>query len=242
MYKKILMLITCLSISLLQAAEDNYIIVGTNAEFPPFSYMENKMLVGFDIDIAKEVAQRLGKTIIQFKDMPFDALIPDICLGHVDFVAAGMSYTEERAKRVSFTKSYITEDPLVLLTTHKQKLSLDDLKEKTVIVIEGFTADHFMSSKAEINLIRLPTQADGFMAIKSGRADAFVTAKSTVDAFFEVQDSSHFHITILDGTGETCALVVPKNKAKMLMDIQKALDDMENDGTMAKLKAKWKLQ
>lgn len=241
MYKKILIWLSCLSISLLQATEDNSIIIGTNAEFPPFSYIENKTLVGFDIDIANEVAKRLGKTI-QFKDMPFDALIPDVSLGHVDFVAAGMTYTEERAKRVLFTKPYISEDPLVVLSASKQKFNLDDLKDKTVIVIEGFTADHFMSSKAGINLIRLPTQADGFMAIKSGRAAAFVTAKSTVDAFFEVQDASQFHVTILDGTGETYALVVPKNKAKMLIDIQKALDDIEKDGTMAKIKAKWKLQ
>lgn len=235
MLKKLLVLLSFLSI--LQAEEK--LIVGTNAEFPPFTYIENKVIVGFDIDIAKEVAKRLGKTI-QLKDMPFDALIPDVTLGHVDFVAAGMSYTKERAKRVLFTKSYTSQDPLVILS--KQKLDLDSLKGKTVVVIEGFTADHFMSSKPEVNLTRLPTQADGFMALKSGRADAFVTAKSTVDAFFEVQDASEFQVTPLDGTGETCVLMVPKNKPQMLADIQNALDAMEEDGTLAKLKAKWKLR
>lgn len=241
MYKKILILLSFLSFSLLQGKEDKCLIVGTNAEFPPFSYIENKILVGFDIDIANEVAKRLGKTI-QFKDMPFEALIPDVTLGHVDFVAAGMSYTEERAKRVLFTKPYILEDPLVVLSRSTEKLKLDNLKNKTVIVIEGFTADHFMSSKGVVDLIRLPTQADGFMAIKSGRADAFVTAKSTVDAFFEVQNPVQFHVTIIEDSGETCALVVPKNKGTMLIDIQKALDDIEKDGTMTQFKVKWKLK
>lgn len=240
MFKKILFGITCFGVAWLQAKDDP-IIVGTNAEFPPYTYIENKVIVGFDIDIAKEVARRLDKTI-QFKDMPFDALIPDIILGHVDFVAAGMSYTEERAKRVSFTKTYLSEDPLVIFTTSKQSLSLDDLKGKTVVVIEGFTADLFMSSKAGVNLIRLPAQADGFMAIKSGRADAFITAKSTVDAFYKMHNALEFHTTLIEGTGETCALVVPKSKSKMLEDIQKALDDMEKDGTMTQLKTKWKLQ
>ncbi len=241
MYKKILFLLSCLTISLLSAAEEHTLLVGTNAEFPPFSYIEDKTLVGFDIDVANEVAQRLGKAI-QFKDMPFDALIPDLILGRVDFVAAGMSYTPERAKRVFFTKSYLSEDPFTILSSSKQALSLDDLKGKTVIVIEGFTADQLISSKAGINVIRLPSQADGFMALKSGRADAFITAKSTVDAFFELHDDSQFHMTVLEDTSETCALMVPKNKAKLLIDIQTALDEMENDGTMAKLKAKWKLQ
>lgn len=241
MYKKIVILISCFIMSSLQATNTSVITVGTNAEFPPFTYIENKTIIGFDIDIAKEVAQRLGKTI-QLKDMPFDALIPALILGQVDFVAAGMSYTEERAKRVSFSKPYLSEDALVIFTSADKPLSLDDLKGKSVVVIEGFTADLFMSSKTGMNLIRLGTQADGFMAIKSGRADAFVTAKSTVDAFFEIQDPAQFHTTVLDNTGETCALVFPKKKSVLLCDVQKALDDMENDGTLAKLKTKWKLR
>lgn len=240
MFKKLLaLLFIVFSCSLLQASSDS-LTVGTNAEFPPFSYIEKGEIVGFDIDIAKEVAQRLGKTI-QFKDMPFDALIPEVTLGDVDFVAAGMSYTEERAKRVSFTKTYLTEDPLVILTTKEEVGNLEDLKGKNVVVVEGFTADLFVSSKEGIDLVRLPTQTDGFMAIKNGRADAFVTAKSTVEAFFEKQDASQFHITVIEGTGETCALMVPKSKPEMLSEVQKALDEMETDGMLAQLKSKWKL-
>ena len=217
------------------------IIVGTNAEFAPFSYMENKVIVGFDIDIAKEVALRLGKSI-QFKDMPFDALIPELILGHIDFAASGITYTKERASRVLFTKPYLSEDPFVIFTTSKQVLTLDNLKGKNVVVIEGFTADLLMSSEKGINLIRLPIQADGFMAIKSGRADAFITAKSTVDAFFKTQDAALFHTTIIDGSGENCAIAIPKSKPQMLLEVQKALDDMESDGTLSNLKIKWKLQ
>lgn len=238
--KKSFVFLTFLCLPLLHAAEST-VVVGTNAEFPPFTYLENNAIVGFDIDIANEVVKRLGKKI-EFKNMPFDALIPDIMLDRVDFVAAGMTYTEERAKRVLFTKPYLTDDPLVILTTQKDLLSLEALKNKTVVVIEGFTADLFMSSQKEVNLVRLSTQADGFMAVKSGRADAFVTAQSTVDSFFEVQDASPYFSSVIEGTGETVALIVPKNKAKLLNEIQTILDAMELDGTMAQLKNKWKLK
>lgn len=240
MYKILFNLILCFSFSFLQAAEEAPLIVGTNAEFPPFCYIENKEIVGFDIDIAKEVAHRMGRKI-QFKDMPFDALIPELTLARLDFVAAGMSVTEERAKRVSFTKPYLSEDPLVILSTSKSNLNLDDLKGKKVIVIEGFTSDLYLSSKEGIQLIRLPTQTDGFMAMKSGRADAFVTSKSTLEAFFAVQDASAFHVSLLEGTNETCALVVPKSKSNLLSEIQIVLDEMEKDGTLNKIKTKWKL-
>lgn len=239
MYKKIVFLVACLSSCLLHASSGT-LVVGTNAEFPPFTYIEEDVIVGFDIDVAKEVAKRLDKGI-QFKDMPFDALISELALGHVDFVAAGMSYTEERAKRVAFTKSYLPENPLVIFTTDKHNLTLDDLAKKNVIVIEGYVADFFISSQPGINPVRLPTQADGFMAIKSGRADAFVTAKSTVDAFLSTQNAAQFHTTTIQGTSESCALVVRKNNPKMLAEIQAALDAMEADGTMAEIRAKWKL-
>ena len=170
--------------------------------------------------------------------MPFDALIPDIALGHVDFVAAGMSYTEERAKRASFTKSYF-EDPLMIFS--KRPLSFDKLKGKKVVVVQGFTADLLMSSQKNIDLIRLPSQADGFLAIKSGRADAFVTARSTVASFSETQDAAQYHTTLIEAAGDTCALAVPLKKTKLLAEIQTALDAMEEDGSMAKLKTKWKL-
>lgn len=241
MFKTLLFnLLGWLSFSMLDASAPT-LVVGTNAEFPPFTYIDNEAIVGFDIDIAKEVAKRLDKEI-QFKDMPFDALIPEIILGRVDFVAAGMSYTQERAERVSFTKPYLSEDPLVIFSTVKQNVDADSLKDKTVVVIEGFTADQWISSRDDVHPMRLATQADGFMSIMSGRADAFVTAKSTVNAFLEVQDPSQFHAIIIDGTGETCALVVPKGKHEMLADVQKALDSMEQDGTISHLKTKWKLQ
>lgn len=239
MFKKIIWTFLCLTSSWLQAS--GQLTIGTNAEFPPFCYIENHEIVGFDIDVAKEVAKRLGKTA-HFKDMPFDALISDLMLGRVDFVAAGMSYTDERAKRVSFTKSYISNDPLVIFSTSKSYKDVKDLKGKNVVVVEGFNADTWMSSQEGIRLTRLPTQADGFMSIISGRADAFVTAKSTVDAFFKVQDPSKFYLSIIDGTGETCALVVPKNQAERLKEIQNALDAMELDGTFEQLKTRWKLQ
>lgn len=214
------------------------LIVGTNAEFPPFSFMEDRKIVGFDIDVANEVAKRMGEKI-QLKDMPFDALIPEVILGHVDLVAAGISHTEERAKRALFTKNYLNGDPLVVFS--KKKVSFNELTGKKVVVVEGFTADQLMSEKQGIDLIRLSTQADAFMAIKCGRADAFVTAKSTVDAFFEKQDPSQYYLEPIEGTGETCALLVPKSKPEILQAVQQALDAMESDGTMDKLKAKWKL-
>lgn len=237
------------SFSCFAAKSENVLVVGTNAEFPPFTFIENNEIVGFDIDIAKEVAQRLGKEI-QFKDLSFDSLIPDLILGRVDFVAAGMSYTEERAQRVCFSKPYVTNDPLMVLTLSSKKtdgpMNLEQLKErfagKTILVNEGFTADTTLTPLKGFKLVRLSTSSDAFMALKSGRADAFVTAKSTIDTFLATQKSHEFHADFLENTADDCALVVSKKHPEILEKIQHALDEMEEDGTIARFKIKWKLQ
>lgn len=218
--------------------EKKSLIVGTNAEFPPYCFIEEGKIVGFDIDIANAVAARLGKSVI-LKDMPFEALIPDVTLGKVDFVAAGLSYSEERAQRVNYTKPYMAGDPLVILTNEgSSKLTVDDLVGKKVAVNEGFIADHFLSKKEGVDCVRLPAIADGFMALKSKRVYAFVTAKTTYDSYLENGGMSFCSYPI-EGTQETCALVVPKSKPELLEAIQKALDAMQEDGTLAAIKAKW---
>ena len=65
-----------------QTYDPTKIIVGTNAEYPPFSFVKNDTIVGFDIDIAQEVCKRLNKKMVLI-DMPFDALLPKIQLGQV---------------------------------------------------------------------------------------------------------------------------------------------------------------
>lgn len=242
MIKKYLFIFCSFFTATLFGNSNDKLVIGTNAEFPPFCSIENGDIVGFDIDVAKEVAKRLGRDF-QLKDMPFDALIPATVLNQLDFVAAGMSSTEERAKRVLFTKPYLTEDPLVILTPALKPINtVEELVGKKSVVIEGFTADLYLSSKKGMKIIRLPAQADGFLAIKSERADAFITAQSTVNAFFERNPSSEFHLAVIEGTGETCALVLPKKKADLLEKIKSALDGMGKDGTLDQLKIKWKLK
>jgi ABC-type amino acid transport substrate-binding protein len=224
---------------------DESLAVGTNAEFYPFSFIENGKIVGFDIDIASEVCKRLGKEI-EVKDMSFDVLIPQLTLGYIDFIAAGMTYTEERNQYVSFTTPYFSDDPLIILTVAKDEShhikSLSDFQGQTIIVNEGYTADLFLSSKKEFNLIRLSSPADAFIALKNGRADAFVTARSTVLSFLESQKAGLFHYDVISDTADSYSLVISKKNTQLLDAIQKVLNEMEHEGLMDELKTKWKLK
>ncbi|HEU63835.1 MAG: putative histidine-binding protein [Candidatus Anoxychlamydiales bacterium] len=221
--------------------DKNALIVGTNAEYYPFTFIEDNEFKGFDIDIAKEVGKRLNKKI-HIKDMPFETLIPEITLGNLHFAAAGLTYTDEKAKRVFFTKPYLTDDSLVILTLGNAKnLELKDLIGKKVVVNEGYTADLFVSKFNNLNIIRLNAPSDGFLALQSNHAEAFVTAKSTLSSFIKNKNFEKFQFNEIENSSDHYSLVVSKKYPKMLVEIQKILDEMLTDGTIDKLKSKWNL-
>jgi len=229
-----------------QQDTSNLLIVGTNAEYQPFTFVRNKEIVGFDIDIATEVANRLNKKI-EIRDMPFDGLLPEIMRGGVHIIAAGMTPTDKRAERMFFTKPYLSGDSLLVITKKDGPVitTVDDLRNKAVIVNEGYTADMYLSGIDGIDPVRLPTPADAFMAIKTGQADAFVAAQSTIKPFLSQQNytndihTSNYKITQLDHTGDEYALAVSKKYPGLLPQIQTILDQMEQDGTLNILKNKW---
>lgn len=225
---------------------ENTLIVGTSADYPPFSFRDKDLsIVGFDIDVVKEVAKRLSmQTDIQ--DKPFGMLLPQIEMGQVHAIAAGMTPTPERAKRVYFSKPYLQSNPLLVvsLAQNPPLTSLEDLKGKDVIVNTGYTADTYMSKIPDINLIRLGKFADAIAALEHGKAYAFVTAAFTLQPYLKEHDKekTKFNIFRIQETDEETSLALSKKlPAEFLQKVQKVLDDMESDGTLAALRQKWEL-
>ncbi len=86
---------------------EGIIKVGVNAEFPPFEYMENDKLLGFDIDLMNYIAARIGYGV-EFVDMSFDKLIPAVVNGEVDCAISAITVTDERESVVDYTRPYLT--------------------------------------------------------------------------------------------------------------------------------------
>ncbi|MDP3889234.1 MAG: transporter substrate-binding domain-containing protein [bacterium] len=225
----------------LQPKESDTIIVGTNAEYPPFTFIENNTIVGFDIDVVKEVVKRLGKKI-EIKDMPFDALIPAIQLGTIHVAAAGLTPRPEREKTIFYTKPYMDADPFIIISpTNVPINTLEELTGKKVVVNEGFTADYYISGIKGPIITRLFTVSEALLSMKSGRADAFVTARSSVQYFFAKQGKDAFHTAIIPNTEEIYALGVCKKYSELFSQIQTILEEMTTDGTLEIIKKKWNL-
>ena len=97
-----------------EATSGNKVVLGTNAAFPPFEYGEGKNIVGFDITMGEKIAKTAGMKL-EVMDMAFDSLIPALQAGTIDFIAAGMSVTEERKKNVDFSGPYFASEQVIIV-------------------------------------------------------------------------------------------------------------------------------
>lgn len=217
--------------------------IGTNAEYPPFAFIENDQIVGFDIDVITELAKRLKKQI-SITNMSFEALIPELQLGSMHVIVGGIAPTPERAKRALFTLPHFENDPLMAVQkydanpiTHKE-----DLKSKIVVVNQGYSSDHYVSDieTAEVVRISSPLVSTGLLTLDSGQADVYVASKSALQPFLK-KEQEKYSITPIEKTSESYSLAVSKKYPQLYSSIQSTMSEMIKDGTIATLKEKWKL-
>ena len=222
--------------------KENVLIIGTNSEYAPFSYMEDNQIVGFDIDLITEISKVMGKTL-EIKDMPFDALIPALQTGQIQLIAAGITPTEQRALQVNFTKPYLKGDQLLIISLANQPFkSVSDLTNKKVAVNEGFTADYYMSAIKGPQLVRFASPIESFMALTSGRIDALVAAENSVKPFLTHYGTDKFSVARIPDTTDEYALAISKKYPELVTQIQNAIDQLEANGTLENLKQKWNLK
>lgn len=222
--------------------DQSVLIVGTSADYPPFESIDIKtgQIVGFDIDVLHQIANRLGKKLI-IQDMPFATLIFALRAGEIDLIAAGMSPTQRRSKFVQFTNTYLDGDYFVVITKKGkfEPKSLDDLVGKNVVVNTGHTAESFMAKQQGINLIRLKDVSLGLVSLQTGSADAFVCAGSVLRSILQKKNSIELAVLPLIGTGDDCAFVLKLDNQKLGHVVNQALSDMKQEGILEQLKHKW---
>ncbi|MGL4393256.1 MAG: transporter substrate-binding domain-containing protein, partial [Fusobacteriaceae bacterium] len=140
--------------------------VGSNIDFPPFEFFEKNEIVGFDIDLIKEVAKRLNMDI-KIENMNFDALLPALQAKKVDVVVSGMTITEERKKSVLFTAPYFEAKQVLIVKDNSKIKSVNDLKGKKVAAGLGYTGDIMLTKLGGVNVIRVTDPTAGILQVKT---------------------------------------------------------------------------
>ncbi|MCR5626067.1 MAG: basic amino acid ABC transporter substrate-binding protein [Lachnospiraceae bacterium] len=212
------------------------IIVGTNAEFPPFEYIDDSGNPdGFDIALVKAIGEKLGKNVT-IQNMEFDSLISSIGT-KTDLVIAGMTVTDERKQSVDFTEPYYTAVQSVIVPVGSAIASFDDLKGKKIGVQMGTTADFISSDIEGAETARYNKSIDAVNDLLNGRLDCVIVDKNPAETFvashtgeLEALEGSNF-----DFEDESYAMAVAKGDAEFLKQVNDALSELKADGTIDKL-------
>ncbi len=220
----------------------NTIIMGTNAEFPPFEYVSDNGVVGqfsgIDVAIAKEIADSMGKTL-KVENMEFDSLIMALATGKVDFVAAGMTVTDDRKASVDFSDTYYTAKQVMIVKDGSDIKSAADLKDKKIGVILGYTGDVTVTDDLGYSPERFKKGADAVMDLVNGKLDVVVIDSAPAKAFVEknaglkiVEDDEVF-------AQEEYAIAVPKGDSETLAKINETLAKLKKDGKIDEFGSKY---
>lgn len=213
--------------------ESNTIILGTNAEFEPFEYRDGMDIVGFDIEIAEKIAEKLGKELV-VEDLAFDALITTLNSGKVDFVIAGMTETPERATQVDFSDSYFTSKQMIIVKADNETIqSADDLVGKTVGVQLGTTGDLFVSGTDGITVSAVKKGTQAIVDLQNGKIDAVVIDAEPAKKMTE--GKSDLKVLDVPFIEEEYAVAVKKGDTELLDTINETIKELKENGEYDKL-------
>ncbi|MBZ4658451.1 MAG: extracellular solute-binding protein family 3 [Desulfacinum sp.] len=217
-----------------QVLQRNKLIVGMEVEYFPFEYADEKgQPMGFDVDIARLMAQELGVEL-EIKDIEWTGLIPSLQSGKVDLVISGMTRTLARARAVSFTDPYFVTGLCALLSAKKASdvTHVDQLNApgRVLAVKTGTTGDLVASKrfpKATIN--RFKDETACVREVVTGRADAFFYDQISIAKHHKQNPDST--IALLEPfTYEPFAIAIRKGDADFLQWLNLFLETIKADG------------
>ena len=206
----------------------NELIMVTEAGFAPYEYYDGGEVVGVDVDIAKEIAKYLGKTLV-VKDIAFDSIINEVKTGKADFGAAGISYSEDRAKNVDFSINYSVSKQVVIVSNNSIINNVNSISNKKIAVQLGSIADTFVTENFKnASIVRQKKYLAAIEDLKVGKVDCVVMDELPAKEIV----ASNSGIKILDGslTNDSYGMVVKKGNKELLDAINTVLEKLKNEG------------
>lgn len=217
------------------------IVMGTCADYPPYEFHVLKdgkdEISGFDIEIAKQIASDLGVEL-EIKDMKFEGLLPALKAGKVDFIASGMSATEERKKSVDFSNPYYTDiSTLVVSGTYKDKVkSVEDLKGLKLGVQKSSVQEGIAKDKAKDATIKpLGKITDVMMELENGKIDAAIVTKPVAQSFAKKNKNIFLVGYDFETTADdSVSIAIDKGNEELVKSINETIEKLESEKKIEK--------
>jgi len=166
--------------SLDKIKEKGVLVLGLDSSFPPMGYeTDNGEIIGYDIDLAKEVCKRMGVEL-KLQPIVWSQNVNELNAGNIDCIWNGMTINDERKEKMCLSEPYMNNRQVVVTTKRTGITKLDDLKGKTVVLQAGSTAVEAFEKSDIKNIVK-----------------EAIEVNNNVNAMFELRNGSG-HAVVID--------------------------------------------
>ncbi|MEH7493248.1 amino acid ABC transporter substrate-binding protein [Neobacillus niacini] len=224
---------------LAKVKDDGKLLIGTEGTYAPFTFHdESGNLTGFDVEIATEVAKRLGVEP-EFKETQWDAIFAGLDAKRFDMIANQVGIRPDRQEKYDFSDPYITS--AAVLIVHK-----DNNEVKTFEDIKGLNAAQSLTSnygelakKNGANLVSVEGFTQSVELLTSKRVDVTINDRISFLDYTKQRPDAPIKIAATSEDASASGLMFRKGSDKLVAEVNKALTEMVEDGTYKKISEKW---
>ncbi len=226
--------------SLSKIQEKKELVLGLDASFPPMGFTDkDQNIIGFDIDVAKEVAKRMD---IKLKLQPvnWDSKEQELDTGNIDCIWNGLTYSDERAEKMLCSTPYMENHQVLVLPADSKIKSLADVKKQSVGVQKGSTAADAVDKTDELKDADIVLMADNVQILNDlGNGLQAAVMDEVVAKYYTAKDEGKYKVLAADLATEDYVIGFRKGDKALCKEVENQLKEMAKDGSLAKISKKW---
>lgn len=229
--------------SLSDIKEKGKFILGLDDSFPPMGFTDdNQNIIGFDIDVAKEVAKRMGVELV-LQPISWEAKEVELSTKNIDCIWNGLSYNEERAESMTLSAPYMKNKQVAVVLADSGINTFADLAGKTVIIQNGSTASDAMDANVDFKdslkeLIKVDDNVQALLDLKTSGSDA-VVLDEVVARYYTEKEPGTYKVLDESLADEDYVIGFRKGDVTLCTEVEKYLKEMAADGTLATISKTW---
>lgn len=219
--------------------DDGKILIGTEGTYPPFTFHDtNGNLTGFDVDLAEEVAKRIGVKA-EFKETQWDAMFAGLDAKRFDMIANEVGIRPDRQEKYDFSDPYITSAAVLIANKNNTKVkSFDDIKGLNSA--QSLTSNYAdIAKKFGANIVGVEGFQQAVELLAQNRVDVTINDKISYLDYTKQKPDAPIKIVATSEDASTSGFMFRKKSDTLVDAVNKALKDMVDDGTYKKISEKW---
>ncbi len=228
--------------SLKKVKDAGKIVLGLDATFKPMGFTdENDQIVGFDIDVAKEVCNRMGVKL-ELYPVNWETKEQDLNAGTIDLIWNGLSVSDERKQVMLMSEPYMDNEMVFVVNGSSEIKALSDLKDAKIGVQNGSTALEILNASEVVangaTPVELATNVEALQQLELNMVDAVFM--DSVVANYEIVSTGKDYKLLEEGlSSEQYAIGFRLGDQALCDEVTKTLKAMVADGTLAKISTEW---